>query len=106
MCHSQLKKKSLQSSGLRNLVAYLAITVVSHEPATPKSGAVFGNHPPDGVMTNNSTSTHPQTTVFFTTTKYFSNCVHINASVNRSRPNFFFFQEHVILFINACMALG
>jgi len=45
----------LQSSGLRHLVAYLAITVVSHEPAASKSEAVFGNHPPDGGMTNNTT---------------------------------------------------
>ena len=84
---------SLQSSGLRHIVVYLAITVVSHEPAALKSDAVFGSHPPDGVMTKNTTRKHPQTS-FFTTTKYYSNCVQFNAWVYRSRPNFFFSRTH------------
>jgi hypothetical protein len=46
---------SLQSYELRHLVVYLAITVVSHKPAALKSEAVFGIHPPDGVITNNPT---------------------------------------------------
>jgi hypothetical protein len=46
---------SLQFYELRHLVVYLAITVVSHEPAAQKSEAVLGNHPPDGVITNNPT---------------------------------------------------
>jgi len=83
----------LQSSGLRHLVAYLTITVISHEPAASKSEAVFGNHPPNGGMTNNTTRTHPQTS-FLTTTKYFSNCVQFNASVYRNRPSFFFSRTH------------